>query len=120
MGRDQKFGLRSNYYVSSVGRNLDRDHLRTASIEFEIFRNCCVLNIFMERTNRNAIDGFDAGKDFGRDDDTVTIVHVLEEENAEVEIVEQRRTGVPLRMLRRYGLYKFQNDLVQSSFIQIC
>ena len=44
----------------------------------------------MDRTNWSAIDGFDAGEDFGRDDDTVAIVHILEEENTEVEVVEQR------------------------------
>ena len=58
----------------------------------------------MDRTNWSAIDGFDAGEDFGRDDDTVAIVHILEEENTEVEVVEQRWTDVPFRMLRRYGL----------------
>lgn len=53
---------------------------------------------------RNAIDGFYARKDFGRDDDTIAVVHILEKEHPKVEIVEQRRTGVSLRMLRRYGL----------------
>jgi hypothetical protein len=55
---------------------------------------------------RCAIDGFDASKDSGWNDNAVTIIHVLEEENAKVEIVEQRRAHVSLRMLCRYGLLK--------------
>ena len=57
------------------------------------------------RFYRSTVDGFDAGDDASRDDDAVAVVHVLEEEDAEVEVVEQRRTRIPDRMLRRYRLH---------------
>lgn len=41
---------------------------------------------------RRTVNGLYTGKDTGRNDNTVAIVHVLEEENAEVEIIQERRT----------------------------
>ena len=54
---------------------------------------------------RGTVDSFDAGDDTSWDEDAVAVVHILEQEDSEVEVVQQWRTRIPDWMLRCYCLY---------------